>query len=335
MNADTFKKLAEIVSERGYIIDFDTKKHMIEICAEFDDEGQINFDDDLHWTVFVGDKCYTDGEITRAILRKADYIEESHAEGWSFYLGRNCSEDVLADAFEATLGWALNCAAECGELTDAKLDEIEAAGVELEFASRNREWNAEEVAKSDDVSDETKSIIREVCALAREANNGNAEAMKELDEIEDALHELEDAEQSDDDAEPVVEIEDCENNSEISENNSEISENNSEISENNSIRATEDGVIEIEDCEMNPRRTKREVLDNFQKWGGSLKIWNGSAWTFGDDADWKHAKFIQLIDADGGGEHWRSPTLSGEDYARFTFMMAAEMQRKRQTVTLP
>ena len=189
MNADTFKKLAEIVSERGYIIDFDTKKHMIEICAEFDENGEINFDDDQHWTVHVGDKCYTDGEITRAILRKADYIEESSGNGWSFYHRPQC----------------------------------------------------------------------------------------------------------DDDAEPVV---------------------------------------EIEDCEMNPRRTKREVLDNFQKWGGSLKIWNGSSWTFGNDADWKHAKFIQLIDADGGGEHWRSPRLSGEDYAHFTLMMAAEMKLKRQTVVL-
>lgn len=151
MMLETFKKLAEIVSERGYIIDFDTKKHMIDILASFDENGEINYDDDCHWTIYVGETCYTDEEITPALLKKACYIEYSWGDGWSFYIGRNCKQAVLESAFENTLGWALECGAEFGELTGAQLDTIEAAGVELEFAARNREWNAEEAAQAETV----------------------------------------------------------------------------------------------------------------------------------------------------------------------------------------
>ena len=154
MMLETFKKLAEIVSERGYIIDFDTKKHMIDILASFDEDGQINYDDDCHWTIYVGETCYTDEEITPALLKKACYIEHSWGDGWCFYIGRNCTQAILGSVFENTLGWALECGAEFGELTDAQLDTIEAAGVELEFAARNREWNAEEAAQAETV--ETK-----------------------------------------------------------------------------------------------------------------------------------------------------------------------------------
>ena len=241
MNAETFKKAAEILTSNGdYFIDFNTKKYMIEIVMSWDENGHLdNYDDDQHFSAYVGETYYSDGEITRTIARKADYLECSHGSGWGFYIGRNCSENVLDSAFEATIGLSLNYRAEWGELSDKTLDAIEALGIELEFAARNRAWNAS-----------AESIIREA--------------------------------------------------------------------------------VEIEEGELNQRQTKSEVRDNYQKWGGQLKIWDGCTWSFNDEADWKQAKFIQLIDADGGGEHWISPKLPKRDTEHFRLMMRFEMLRIRK-----
>ena len=107
MTIDTFKKLAAIVEERNFQVGFDTKKHMIDILASFDEDGQINYDEDCHWTIYVDETCYTDEEITPALLKKACYIEFSWGDGWVFYIGRNCTQAVLESAFENTLSWAL------------------------------------------------------------------------------------------------------------------------------------------------------------------------------------------------------------------------------------
>lgn len=148
MMLETFKSLAQIAEARNFQVGFVTKKHMIEVMAEFDENGEINYNDDCHWTIWMNGECFSDEEITAAMLKKAALIEFSFADGWIFYIGRNCTQAVLESAFEHTLGWALECGAEFGELTDAQLDTTEAAGVELEFAARNHEWNAEEAQEA-------------------------------------------------------------------------------------------------------------------------------------------------------------------------------------------
>lgn len=194
MMLETFKTLAQIAEARNFQVGFDTKKHMIEVVASFDEDGQINYDNDCHWTIYVGETCYTDEEITPALLKKACYIEYSWGDGWSFYIGRNCTQAVLESAFENTLGWALECGAEFGELTDAQLDTIEAAGVELEFAARNREWNAEEAEaiaadlmaeiETKRAEDASKAEQAEQEAAAKaEANEKDAERAAELEDL--------------------------------------------------------------------------------------------------------------------------------------------------------
>lgn len=191
MMLETFKTLAALLDNAA----FTTKKHMIDIMMSFDETGHIdNVDEDQHFTAYVNGQGFCDEEITRTIARKAEYLECSDGEGWTFYIGRFCSEAVLECAAENTIIWSLECDAEFGELTDAQLDTIEAAGVELEFAARNREWNAEEAEAiaADLVAEiETKRAedarkaeqAEQEAAAKAEANEKDAERAAELEDL--------------------------------------------------------------------------------------------------------------------------------------------------------
>ena len=81
MTIETFKKLAALLNN----VWFTTKKDFIEIQMSYDETGHIdNVDEDQHFTAFAGGKWFYDEEITRTIARKADYLECSDGEGWSF-----------------------------------------------------------------------------------------------------------------------------------------------------------------------------------------------------------------------------------------------------------
>ena len=165
MTIDTFKKLAALVEE----VSIDTKKHMIDIMMSWDETGHVdNVDEDQHFTAFTSGKWYYDEEITRTIARKADYLECSDGYGWAIFVGRYCDEETLEDAFEAGFGWSLECSAEFGELTNAQLDVVEECGVELEFASRCRQWNDETAAQDADATDivSTDIVSADACITA-------------------------------------------------------------------------------------------------------------------------------------------------------------------------
>lgn len=139
MNRETFKTLAAIVPE----VTFTTKKWMIDICMSWDENHKLdNVDEDQHFTAFAGGKWFYDEEITRAIARKADYLECSDGNGWTIWFGRYCTEAAFEQAFDEGFRWSLECDAEFGELTDEQLDTVAECGIELDFADRNREWNA-------------------------------------------------------------------------------------------------------------------------------------------------------------------------------------------------
>lgn len=179
---ETFKTLAQIAEARNFQVGFVTKKHMIEVMAEFDENGEINYNDDCHWTIWMNGECFSDEEITAAMLKKAALIEFSFADGWIYYIGRNCTQAQLEACFDGSIGWALECGAEFGELTDAQLDTIEAAGVELEFAARNREWNAEEAqeaAQAETVEAEAPAAIQVVIYAGYEYVNKPVASLEE------------------------------------------------------------------------------------------------------------------------------------------------------------
>lgn len=103
MNAKEFKATALKCSDH-YSVDFCTKKEMLDWCTDCDGNVCV-LDNDTHVHAWVGNEFFSDERVTKAILRKADYIELSHTEGWMWYIGRNCAESVLDEAYEATVGF--------------------------------------------------------------------------------------------------------------------------------------------------------------------------------------------------------------------------------------
>lgn len=103
MNVKEFKAMAVKYADR-FTIDFCTKKEMIDWCI---DCGQIvsERDNDIHVYVFVGNEFYSDEQVTSAILRKADYIELSDADGWMWYISSKCPGAVLDEAYDVTIGF--------------------------------------------------------------------------------------------------------------------------------------------------------------------------------------------------------------------------------------
>lgn len=103
MNAKEFKAMAEKYADR-FTIEFCTKKEIIDWCIC---DGQIasELDNDIHVYVFVGNEFYSDEQVTPAILKKADYIEFSHADGWMWYISAKCPCSVLDEAYDVTIGF--------------------------------------------------------------------------------------------------------------------------------------------------------------------------------------------------------------------------------------
>lgn len=114
MNAKEFKEHAEILMDE-MIIDFVSKKEILKWLQFTDGAMDALGDDDAHVYVLIGKTCYSDDEITPAILKKADYIEMSWSEGYMFYLGRNAD---LQDAFDATIGGHIEAGIEFGDLIE-------------------------------------------------------------------------------------------------------------------------------------------------------------------------------------------------------------------------
>ena len=122
-----FMAQAEILEDR-FAIDYMGKKEIIG-WLDFDG-GQIEFlrDEDNHAYIYAGGMWYSDDEITPARLRKADYIEISHACGWGFYIGRGMPASELAIAFENSVGHYIECGLEFGELVETEDGRIVKAG---------------------------------------------------------------------------------------------------------------------------------------------------------------------------------------------------------------
>lgn len=120
MNAKEFKAQSEILMDK-LAIDFVSKKYMLFWVLTFTD-GCLDFirDPDCHVYVNVGKTLYSDEEITPAILKKADYIEASHQEGYMFYLGHNADPEALQDAFDASIRWHIDVGLEFGELVETE-----------------------------------------------------------------------------------------------------------------------------------------------------------------------------------------------------------------------
>lgn len=136
MNAKDFKALVELVAKADearcnpqgwnkYPIQFDfmTKKEALDWLS-FSESGMDFINEDSHAYVYCGDKFYSDEEITPSILKKADYIEMSWADGYMFYIGKNCDWKALEDAFWSSVGWHLNFMIEFDEISDDILKEI-------------------------------------------------------------------------------------------------------------------------------------------------------------------------------------------------------------------
>lgn len=119
MNAKEFKQKSEILMDT-YTIEFVSKKTAIDWANFRDGEMGWIADEDCHAYVFVGERFYSDEEITPAVLRAADYIELSHGDGWMFYIGRNANAQCLDDCFESSVGWAIDCGLEFGELLETE-----------------------------------------------------------------------------------------------------------------------------------------------------------------------------------------------------------------------
>lgn len=136
MNAKDFKALVELVAKADearcnhqgwnmYPIQFEfmTKKEALDWLS-FSESGMDFISEDSHAYVYCGDKFYSDEEITPSILKKADYIEMSWADGYSFYVGKNCDSQTLEDVFWSSVGWHLNNMIEFDEINDDMLKEI-------------------------------------------------------------------------------------------------------------------------------------------------------------------------------------------------------------------
>lgn len=117
MNAKEFKANSEILM-KDMIIDFVSKKEILKWLQFTDGEMDALGDDDTHVYVLIGKTCYSDNEITQAILSKADYIEMSWGEGYMFYIGRNADAESLQDAFDATVGHHIEARIEFGDLIE-------------------------------------------------------------------------------------------------------------------------------------------------------------------------------------------------------------------------
>lgn len=120
MNAKEFKAKSKILNDK-LVIDFVTKKEILNSWLCFtDNEMDFLRDEDCHIYVFVGKDFYSDEEVTPAILKKADYIEMSHAEGYGFYIGTNADPESVQDAFDSSIGWHIEACIEFGELVETE-----------------------------------------------------------------------------------------------------------------------------------------------------------------------------------------------------------------------
>lgn len=117
MNAKEFKARSEILMDK-LVIDFMTKKEMLDWLSFTNGEMDFLRDEDCHVYVYAGETFYSDEEVTLAILRKADYIEMSHSEGYGFYIGRNARPEAIQDAFDSSIGWHIEAGIEFGELVE-------------------------------------------------------------------------------------------------------------------------------------------------------------------------------------------------------------------------
>ena len=117
MNAKEFKANSEILM-KDMIIDFVSKKEILKWLQFTDGEMDALGDDDTHVYVLIGKTCYSDNEITQAILSKADYIEMSWGEGYMFYVGRNADAESLQAAFDQSLGHHIEIGIEFGDLIE-------------------------------------------------------------------------------------------------------------------------------------------------------------------------------------------------------------------------
>lgn len=137
MNTKDFKALTELVAKadearcdpQGWNkyplnLEFMTKKEALDWLTFTDSELDYIRDEDNHVYVYCGDRFYSDEAITPSLLKKADYIEMSHADGYAFYISRNCDAGALEHAFWSSVGWHLNCMIEFDEIDDSILKEI-------------------------------------------------------------------------------------------------------------------------------------------------------------------------------------------------------------------
>jgi hypothetical protein len=137
MNAKDFKALAELVAKADEArcnpngwnkypmnIEIISKKEALNWLTFTDSELDFIGDEDSHVYVYCGDKFYADEEVTPSILKKADYIELSYADGYAFYVGKCCDEKSCEDAFLNSLGWHINHMIEFDEISDNMLTAI-------------------------------------------------------------------------------------------------------------------------------------------------------------------------------------------------------------------
>ena len=123
MNAKEFKAQSEILMDT-LLIDFFTKKELLNWLEFTGKEMDFLRDEDNHVYAYVGKDLYSDDEITPAILRSADYIEVGHADGYMFYIGRNVDGEALQDAFDSSIGWHIDAGLEFGELAEGETGKI-------------------------------------------------------------------------------------------------------------------------------------------------------------------------------------------------------------------
>ena len=117
MNAKEFKANSEILMDE-MVIDFVSKKEILKWLQFTDGAMDALGDDDTHVYVLLGKTCYSDNEITPAILSKADYIEMSWGAGYMVYVGRNADSEALRDAFDQSLGHHIEIGIEFGDLIE-------------------------------------------------------------------------------------------------------------------------------------------------------------------------------------------------------------------------
>ena len=105
MTANQFKALGRIVSN-WVDVDFVAKKEILGWFGSYDDgEWECMGDDDTHVAAIMDGQTYCDGEVTPEIARRAQYLEQSHAEGYMFWVSPKCDEGALADVAESNVMW--------------------------------------------------------------------------------------------------------------------------------------------------------------------------------------------------------------------------------------